>query len=64
MYWPKNFQFPKVTQNQLQIIPKNENELFAAIINKSKLNDIPQKTNITDQSQDIKPSSTITKKKK
>ena len=40
MYWPKNCQFSKVIQNQMQIIPKNENELYAAITNKSKLNDI------------------------
>ena len=41
MYWPKNFQFPKMIQNQMQIIPKTENELYAAFTNKSKLNDIP-----------------------
>ena len=66
MYWPKNFQFPEVIQDQMQDIPKNENKLYAAITNKSKLNDIPLKKNpnITDQSQDIKPTSTITKKKK
>ena len=42
IYWPKIFPFPKVIQNQMQIIPKNENELYAAITNKSKLNDIPK----------------------
>ena len=33
MYWPKYFQFPKITQREKQIIPKNEMDLYAAVTN-------------------------------